>query len=1095
MKKNYKSKNGFTLVELLAVIVILGILAGLSIVAVMRFIDRAREEQLASQEKVLTIAAKHYLQENRGLLPKNIGDTTRITAEVLLNNNYLTQDIQNAKKESCMTTSYVDTKKESQTKYTYEAHICEENNNGTHNTDIPTPGITIDFLDASGKSINEDISILENVTEAKFIIRYSGGERVIDEAANKYEKIAIEGYSYSILVDPSGGNNLKEEYSSGTLGANYATDIVVDRDNNLVDYIDVTGSTTVAIRATVRNVEGGVFQTIQYAGAEPNSPPPSGVKYHDSKKPECLTSRTIGEAKDDKDWINSNSDPDSERKVTVVCNDGSGSGCVRSTFTRTWSGDEAYEYDNIVIRDNAGNSQNCSVRVNVDRKRPIISIDAYPKAGSDVPLKNSSSVLTGTKTTRDSSDGTVTIKADEYTNLYNGYMNKKNYPNGVIYKVDLSDSLSIDTWTWDVNGDIDDVPSKDDLNYEKVSSSGPESAAGDCTGKKECSFYVKLFNNGYRKGVLTVKDKAGNIATSTIYADINREVPIITNIVNSSNNTWEGTWTSDSVHLDITAKKSEKTNIDIGDYYYSYDKNAEEFSVLEADADEKWVKLSGGTGLTSFTTQPWQNEISETAYIIVCDIAGNCSDIDDEFSTNIRIDRTAPTGLKLTGYKKRNSDNLETVEGENLEIINSDEWNSGWAIIIPNSATDGKGSGNIDYRVTVTGESENVIDSSQNYRNVNAEGISTVSFIACDKVNNCSMPVSFIVKLDRTGPVTPSISNPTGGNWSTVKVTTTISSDDIASGIGKYYYSYKQTSTENGNNPKNQWVEMTEGANKKSFDKEWINDMNETVYIKACDKLGNCTSNSTILRIDANPPTQPVITNPNGTNWAKKNFALSITSSDAGSGLQSYQYTYSDSANEVGDDAETQWKIDVNLAEENFTSSIISIEGNRPMYWRACDALGNCSTKSSVRIKLDKTKPTCGTITASTNNSESGVSGTIACEDSMSGCKKDSYSFGPYTTNGTIEMKDEANNTRECTIPVKVGDCSTYSTWYYYALYSPYSNNCPGDDVSWDYNFSECADPNTPSVCSSNCNGRSGDMICCVRRRRTLKTCYVIGSN
>ena len=63
MKKIYKSKNGFTLVELLAVIVIIGILMGLSIVAVMRFIERAREEQLASQEKVLTIAAKHYLQE------------------------------------------------------------------------------------------------------------------------------------------------------------------------------------------------------------------------------------------------------------------------------------------------------------------------------------------------------------------------------------------------------------------------------------------------------------------------------------------------------------------------------------------------------------------------------------------------------------------------------------------------------------------------------------------------------------------------------------------------------------------------------------------------------------------------------------------------------------------------------------------------------------------------------------------------------------------------------------------------------------------------------------------------------------------------
>ena len=1010
-----------------------------------------------------------------------------------MNNNYLTQDIKNAKKESCMTTSYVDTKKESQTKYTYEAHICEEKAS-SQGTDIPVPTIEIDFLDASGRNLATDNSVIENVSEARFVISYSGGERVIDEATGKKEKIAIEGYSYSVLVDPSGGNNLKEEYSSGTLSANYATDIVVNRDNNLVDYIDVTGSTTVAIRATVRNIEGGVFQVIQYAGAEPNSTF-TGVNYHDSKKPECVTSKTVGEAKDDEDWINCNTDPNTERKITVVCSDGSGSGCVRSTFTKTWAGDESYEYDNIVIRDNAGNVENCRVHVNVDRKRPIINIDAFPKSGADVPMKNSSSVLTGTKTTKNSSDGTVTIRTDQYTNLYNGYMNKKNYPNGVIYKVDLSDSLSLSTWTWEVNGDIETVTSKDSPNYEVVSSTGPEATSGSCTGEnsKNCSFYVKLFNNGYRKGVLTVTDKAGNTAKYTIYADINREVPKITNIINSSNSTWKGTWTSESVHLDITAEKSKKTNIDIGDYYYSFDKDVEDFSVIDDEADKKWVKLSGGTGLTSFTTKTWSEEITETAYIIVCDIAGNCSDIDDEFSTYLRIDRTPPTGLKLMGYKRKSSAYLESVDGENLEIINSDEWNSGWAIIIPTNATDGNGSGNIEYRVTVTGESTNVVDSVQNYRNVNAEGVSAVSFIACDKVGNCSQPESFIVKLDRTGPITPSISNATGGNWSTVTVTTAISSDDIASGIGKYYYSYKEDAIEIGNKPKTQWVELTDGANKKSFNVDWEDDMNETVYIKACDVLDNCTTNSTIIRIDANPPTQPVITNPNGSDWAKKNFSLTITSSDAGSGLQEYQYTYNANASEVGDDAETQWKADVNLAEENFTTTAISLEENRLMYWRACDALGNCSTKSSVRIKLDKTKPTCGTITASTNNSESGVSGTIACEDNVSGCKNDSYSFGPYTANGSIEMKDNAGNKKECTIPVTTGDCSTYSTWYYYSLYSPYSNNCPGDDVNWDYGFTECADSNAPSVCSSKCSGRSDDTICCTRRRRTLKTCYIIG--
>ena len=84
-----KSNKGFTLIELLAVVVIVGILLGISIVAVMRYIDNAKKEQISSQEKTMVIAAQNYLQENRGLLPKSIGETTTIPISVLKSNNYI----------------------------------------------------------------------------------------------------------------------------------------------------------------------------------------------------------------------------------------------------------------------------------------------------------------------------------------------------------------------------------------------------------------------------------------------------------------------------------------------------------------------------------------------------------------------------------------------------------------------------------------------------------------------------------------------------------------------------------------------------------------------------------------------------------------------------------------------------------------------------------------------------------------------------------------------------------------------------------------------------------------------------------------------
>ena len=1074
MRKIYKSNNGFTLIELLAVVVVLGIILGISITAVMHFVDRAKKEQIASQEKALTIAAKSYLQENRGLLPKSIGETTVIPVSVLKTNNYITENIKNSKKESCMENSYVTAYKETQSKYIYKAHIYCGSETGTTTIATSTPTIKIDFVDSNGTSIKNDPSILEKVSEAKFIIDFGGGTK-------DGKGVAIDGYSYSILVKVNGESNLREVYSSGTLSANHATSIHVDRDNNLGDYIDVSSQTTVAIKATVRNIEGGVNDQVEFIGGEVEQ---AEVVYHDKTAPTCVAGQTIGEA-DENDWININSSVN-ERKITVVCRDGSGSGCIRSSFTRTWSGSGGVEYDNIQIKDNAGNTSNCRVRVNYDKVYPIISIDAYAKGRTDGSTIGNS-ILTGTKSNESASNGAVTINSNEYDNLYSGYMNKLKYPNGVIYKVTLRDGVALKNWTWEVN--TPGIISTSDSAYETVGYTN-EAKTGTCTNQQECSFDVNFFDNGLRKGVLTVYDKAGNKSVYTIYANVNRLAPSAPIIVNSSSGDEKGDWTRSNVTLDL---RSTNAAAPISEYYYSYNIEAVEFSNNDLDAETKWVKLYGGTGQTSFTTEPWTSEINKKVYIIVCDQAENCSDLSD---TMIKIDRTAPTGIRLTGYKKESSDNLESATG--LDTIESDTWHSGWVIVIPGSASD-TGSKGINYKVTVTGASENTIDSTQNYRNVNAEGISTVSFKACDKLDNCSSAVSFIVKLDRTGPTRPTIVNSTGGNWTTENVTLTIGSTDVSTSIGKYYYSYSATASGKGTNPSSQWVEMTEGANKESFTKTWSNDINKTIYIKACDKVGNCSSlNNTLVRIDNNPPTQPVITNPTNGNWTNENFSLVIESTDEGSGVADYQYTYNVNATEVGDDAATQWKSNGLPAAEIYTTTPFSIERNQDVYWRVCDGLGNCSTKSSTRIKLDKTKPVCGTITTTVNDSESGVSGSITCSDEDSKCENNSYNFGPFMGTDSVKIKDNAGNEKLCPINITERDCSNYATWQFFSLYSETNNNCPADTNSWDYDFGKCSDGYQDDTCGNKCVEKctsglaSCKYICCIKRRRSGKVCYLL---
>ena len=108
-KKNKKKtlNKGFSLVELLAVIVILGIIIGIGVVSVTRLVDRAKKSEQDSNKNIITMSAQTYLQNNKNLVPKVVGESRNIKVSDLKANNYLTKDIKNNKGESCMENSYV----------------------------------------------------------------------------------------------------------------------------------------------------------------------------------------------------------------------------------------------------------------------------------------------------------------------------------------------------------------------------------------------------------------------------------------------------------------------------------------------------------------------------------------------------------------------------------------------------------------------------------------------------------------------------------------------------------------------------------------------------------------------------------------------------------------------------------------------------------------------------------------------------------------------------------------------------------------------------------------------------------------------------
>ena len=81
--KRKKNEKGFSLVELLAVVVILGLLSAVAIIGVNSIIKNTEKKYYDTQRNTLKMAAQSYTQDNRSSLPKTIGSSTEITLKTL----------------------------------------------------------------------------------------------------------------------------------------------------------------------------------------------------------------------------------------------------------------------------------------------------------------------------------------------------------------------------------------------------------------------------------------------------------------------------------------------------------------------------------------------------------------------------------------------------------------------------------------------------------------------------------------------------------------------------------------------------------------------------------------------------------------------------------------------------------------------------------------------------------------------------------------------------------------------------------------------------------------------------------------------------
>ncbi len=171
----------------------------------------------------------------------------------------------------------------------------------------------------------------------------------------------------------------------------------------------------------------------------------------------------------------------------------------------------------------------------------------------------------------------------------------------------------------------------------------------------------------------------------------------------------------------------------------------------------------------------------------------------------------------------------------------------------------------------------------------------------------------------------------------------------------------------------------------------WYSDSALTKSVGAAGAKYTPTSNITLYAkfIDNIKPTKPNITNSSNGNWTNKNVVVTVTSTDAGSGIDHYEW-YENGA----------WTTRALTTTNGKGTITYTAERNATIQFRAVDKAGNISDVSTTTVKIDLTPPNFTSITNSSGGIITGKAIIVNAKasDAHSGMDRITYKYSGNNT-------------------------------------------------------------------------------------------------